>query len=445
MIRIGYHFFANEHMAKRSNDFSVRLGSVHIWICTFFFFGIIATTAFVAERTERNSWTQETELPNTSIINPGMLSDARERIARGDNVQVQVDTLRARADAVLADRVYTVMDKEIDPPTGDKHDYLSRAPYFWPNPDTPDGLPYIKKDGEIYEPNRSGTDFVSRNKMDHGVIVLSVAYYLLGDERYASGAAERIRAWFLAEETRMNPHLDFAQGVPGIMDGSLWGIIDTWRWSALVDAISLIESSPSWTDADANGMAKWFDQYQQWLRTSELGFDESLMWNNHGSFYDAQVVALSMYAGKREPARAILLEARNRRINHGIEPDGRQLYELERTRSFGYSVFNLRAFFHLAALGDQLDVDLWNYRADDGSGIRQGLDFLAQYADPQIEWPYLDLKFQREVLIPMLRWASYAYNEPAYLEKARMIPGYAEVTAAFPTRVTDIPQLFLEP
>jgi hypothetical protein len=34
------------------------------------------------------------------------------------------------------------------PPSGDKHDYMSQAPYFWADPSKPGGLPYIRRDGE---------------------------------------------------------------------------------------------------------------------------------------------------------------------------------------------------------------------------------------------------------------------------------------------------------
>ena len=42
----------------------------------------------------------------------------------------------------------SVMDKGVTPPSGDKHDYMSQAPYWWPDPTKPDGSPYIRKDGE---------------------------------------------------------------------------------------------------------------------------------------------------------------------------------------------------------------------------------------------------------------------------------------------------------
>ena len=44
---------------------------------------------------------------------------------------------------------YSVTDKTLSPPSGNKHDYMSLAPYWWPNPNTANGLPYIRRDGVV--------------------------------------------------------------------------------------------------------------------------------------------------------------------------------------------------------------------------------------------------------------------------------------------------------
>ena len=53
-----------------------------------------------------------------------------------------------RADEHLKKGPYSVTYKKALPPSGDKHDYISMGPYWWPNPKTADGLPYIRRDGE---------------------------------------------------------------------------------------------------------------------------------------------------------------------------------------------------------------------------------------------------------------------------------------------------------
>ena len=53
-----------------------------------------------------------------------------------------------KVDRILTEhKLYTVMHKTQIPPSGDKHDYMSQGPYWWPDPSKPDGKPYIRKDG----------------------------------------------------------------------------------------------------------------------------------------------------------------------------------------------------------------------------------------------------------------------------------------------------------
>ena len=48
--------------------------------------------------------------------------------------------LRKNADEALNRGPYSVTFKKDVPPSGDKHDYMSFSRYWWPNPDTSDGL-----------------------------------------------------------------------------------------------------------------------------------------------------------------------------------------------------------------------------------------------------------------------------------------------------------------
>ena len=63
------------------------------------------------------------------------------------------ETLKKEADRLSDAQPLSVMMKEKTPASGDKHDYMSQARYFWPDPAKPDGLPYINRDGiqHLYE------------------------------------------------------------------------------------------------------------------------------------------------------------------------------------------------------------------------------------------------------------------------------------------------------
>ena len=57
--------------------------------------------------------------------------------------------LMADAKNALDAKPTSVVEKNRTAASGDKHDYLSLAPYWWPDPDKEDGLPWIRRDGEV--------------------------------------------------------------------------------------------------------------------------------------------------------------------------------------------------------------------------------------------------------------------------------------------------------
>jgi hypothetical protein len=329
-------------------------------------------------------------------------------------VAATIKALAERADKLLKEGPYTIVDKPKPPPGGDKHDYISMAPYYWPDPTKPDGLPYIRKDGQ-HNPEINKYDRPLLGKMSQAVGDLALAYYLTGDERYAEHAAKLLGVWFLDADTYMRPHLNFAQFIPGVNNGRGIGIIETRLLVDVVDGVGLLSGSKHWTKQDQAGMEKWFTDYVNWLRTSKNGRDEDNAANNHGSWYDVQVVTFALFVGDRDLAKKVLEDAKTRRIAKQIEPDGSQPLEEKRTRSFDYSEFNLRALICLASLGDRLGVDLWHFETKDGRGIRKALDYLIPFAAGEKEWKHEQIaKAKFADLAPLLRRVAVAYNEPRY-------------------------------
>src|SRR6266516_5738947 len=138
-----------------------------------------------------------------------------------------------------------------------------------------------------------------------------------------------------------------------------------------------LERSHPRSAADQRGMAQWLSAYLGWLRSSVIGKQERGARNNHGTWYDAQVAALALFTDDTALARSTLADARTRRIGSQVMADGRQPYELARTRSLAYSVMNLEGLCRLAELARHLGVDLWSYRSPRGGSIRKALDYLA--------------------------------------------------------------------
>jgi hypothetical protein len=310
------------------------------------------------------------------------------------------------------------MHKDKLPPSGDKHDYMSLAPYFWPNPDTTDGLPYVRHDGKANPESRDpkANDSPAIKVMGDNVETLALAYYFTGNETYAEGAAKVARTWFLDPATRMNPHLKYAQAIMGVNEGRGTGILEAIHISVAADALGLLAESKAWPKDNQKALKEWLRTYHDWLIESDPGKDERRAKNNHGTFYDVQAVRIALVIGRIDPAKRILEEAKQGRIAAQIEPDGKQPLELDRTTSFSYSRFNLEALTELATLGEHAGVDLWNFTTEDGRSVRKAIDYMLPYADvPPKPWPLQQIKEKRESeFMPIFRRATLAYGGDAY-------------------------------
>lgn len=323
------------------------------------------------------------------------------------------------AGKALHEMPFSVTDKAVSPPSGDKHDYLSLAPYAWPNPNLPGGLPYLFRDGKT-NPERDGIpDHAYFTRLATLTETLGLAYYFTADEAFAQQAAKLLRTFFLDAGTRMNPNLNYAQGVPGKEAGRPAGIIDSVPIARLIDGVQLLRASRSWSNEDQSALEGWFRAYLGWLRESDLGRKEGQARNNHGTWYDVQVVALALATDQAELAREVLAFGHKRRIGREIEPDGRQPEELQRTRSWHYAVYNLQAFVALANLGERVGVDLWRYQTPDGRSIRKAIDWLIPFALGKQTWTSRDLDGMKpEALWPIVREAATVLRDPQLGEAA---------------------------
>ncbi len=356
------------------------------------------------------------------LITGAQVKDAAQRASANASSGVAAELL-ASADRDLRLKPMSVTDKSLTPPSGDKHDYMSQAPYWWPDPTKPDGKPYIRRDGERNPEINKLPDHDNLGRLTNAVATLGLAYRLSKKPEYAEHAAILTRVWFLDPTLRMHPHLKFGQGIPGINDGRGIGIIETRGLPDLLDGITLIADSGAWTKADDVGLQRWMREYLAWLTTSTHGLEEANNGNNHETWYDVQVASLALYTGQRDLARKTL-EGSRARIDRQFAPDGRQPRELERTRSFDYSEFNLTAFFNLAVLGQRADVDLWTYQSPDGRSLRRGLDFLVPYAAGDKRWDFDQITpFRGSTISDVLRRAAVAWHEPSYRTLADKLGG----------------------
>ncbi len=352
-----------------------------------------------------------------------LLSTKQRIAARDESLQPAFAKLLADAESALSAGPFSVIDKTLTPPSGDKHDYISFGPYWWPDPTTPSGLPYIRKDGLVNPESRTGADWLSLHNMATAVTTLVLASYLDDNETCARRAAMLLRTWFLDPESRMNPHLQYGQAIPGRVDGRGTGIIDTMVLPPVVDVIELLGDLPALTGEETAELRAWFARYLAWLLTSEHGKEEQAARSNHGTWYDVQVVRFALFTGDTDLARKTLASVNTRRIALQIMPNGAQPSELARTRSFGYSVMNLTGMVRLAEMAEALGIDLWHFQTPDGRCLRAALDYLAPYADRNLQWPHKQIEEVNQLsLLPLLLAGRRAYPSAKYEEMIACLP-----------------------
>lgn len=367
----------------------------------------------------------------TFFLNPVVMEALKRDAATDPALMEAKKALVARADAALARGPYAVTQKRVLPPSGKLQDYLSIAPYWWPDPAKKNGIPYIRKDGEI-NPDRDSPkyDLARLEAMRSDVETLGFAYYFTDDARYAAHAAKLVRVWFIDSKTRMNPNLSYAQAVPGREEGRAEGIIDTRRLQGVIEAIGLIGPAQVLSADEQASLERWYSEYSDWLMTSRLGKEEGAAANNHALWYDSQLAQFALFARRPDVTKRIASAFVARRITPQFADNGSLPKELARTRSLHYSVFALAAAYDVADLGQCVGVVIWNRTDAKGRGLRKATDFLAPYAGQIARWPYPELRPDADPLNDLLVRAAAQWPDGGY----QADPKRAAIRTYFKTR-----------
>ena len=361
--------------------------------------------------------------PKTLAIDGKVLQNNYELIVANDVDKVRaLKSLLKKADKVLEEaKVYSVMNKKQMPPSGDKHDYMSTGPYWWPDPTKPDGLPYIKKDGLRNPTYYDITDSQEINKVEDEALTLALAYYFTREKKYAKFASKLIKTWFLDTETRQNPNLNFGQGIPGLNTGRGTGIIETRDVYRVQDAAILIQETPNWSKENHQALKKWFSDYLTWMLESPIGKDEADSNNNHGTFYSEQIIAFALFTERTEVALNEIEIFKNR-MESQLKSDGSQPFELARTKSWNYVNMNLYGYFLIAKLAENAKIQLWNQQISEGKNMKNALDWIVPYLKNEKNWEYEQIqKIGFGETIKILKYASKKYSNPEYEALAKKI------------------------
>jgi len=328
------------------------------------------------------------------------------------------------ATAALAIPPVTITAFRAELSEGGPNDFYSNGDYWWPDPSKPDGLPYIQRDGES-NPGNFNHHRIMLRKMRDAVAALGAAYMLTHEDRYAVKAAELLRVFFLDRETRMNPHLKYAQAIPGRTPGRGIGIIDTLHLAEVPLAIQVLQPSPAFPPALLTGLKQWFSEYTDWMITSTNGQQEANAGNNHAVAYWLQIATFARLTG--DEARRSEARRRFKEIFVAVQmaTNGSFPQELRRTKPYGYSIFQLDNMASLCQVLSTPADDLWKFELTDGRGIRKAMAYLYPFLADKSKWPLKpDIQAWEgwPARQPCLLLGGLAFNQPEYLELWKKLP-----------------------
>jgi hypothetical protein len=321
---------------------------------------------------------------------------------------------------------------------GGKHDFYSEGDYWWPNPKSVDS-PYIQKDG-LTNPDNFVAHRLAMIRFSRIVGALASAYKITGDEKYVRQALKHCLAWFVNEETKMNPNLLYAQAIKGRATGRGIGIIDTIHLIEVVQGLMAMEKAKNIDENTLQAIRNWFEQYLNWLTTHQYGKDEMNAENNHGTCWVMQVAAFAKFINNKKLITFCLNRYKNVLLPNQMAIDGSFPRELRRTKPYGYSIFNLDAMSTICQLLSTKEDNLWNYETADRKSIKKGIEFLFPYVKDKNKWPYQkDVMYWNDwpVAQPFLVFGGVTFHQKEWLDtwkKLEHAPIIEEVIRNLPVR-----------
>jgi hypothetical protein len=337
------------------------------------------------------------------------------------------DEVLKRADRDLNEKPITVTAFHSERSAGGIHDFYSEGDYWWPDTLNPEG-PYVQRDGQTNPEN-----FVAHR---HAMIRFSTlvgnltsAYLLTKDQKYIDAALVHIRAWFINQETKMNPNLLYAQAIRGITTGRGIGIIDTIHLIEVVQSLLQMEKYGLLSDEDLKGTKQWFSEYLTWLTTHPNGIAEMNARNNHGTCWVMQAAIFAQYTGNKDILQFCSDRYKTVLLPDQMATDGSFPRELHRTKPYGYSLFNLDAMATVCRILSTEEDNLWTYTTPDGKNMQKGIDFMLPYVTDKSSWPYQpDVMYWDEwpVAQPFLFFGAIGLKNETYLEVWKTLNHFPE-------------------
>ncbi|WP_167772700.1 alginate lyase family protein [Ramlibacter henchirensis] len=293
----------------------------------------------------------------------GILYDA-QRISRlSSAADIVREAILGKAAEALQKEVPCVLDKLRLPPSKDKRDYYSVAPFWWPDAAGTD-LPYVRHDG-IRNPEAS-LDHIESLQYDStrlqqvfdDVTALSLGSVISGKAEFRAKAEAVLDSWFVGPES-MHPDLRFGQMRRGHdqFEAAGHGIIDAKDLYYFLDGLQILHCREGIAGKIWVGVQHWCTGYLRWLKNSPQGKIEAQAANNHGTCYELQVLALSRFVSNFEEVANSFVRSRAR-LWQQFTDSGSQPAEDNRQNPLHYRLFNVQCWLLLNHMFRRLNLRL---------------------------------------------------------------------------------------
>ncbi len=355
---------------------------------------------------------------------PEFKAAAREARLTVDIAAIDRARILRAAAAALNQEPVTITAHPAKLSEGGPNDFYSNGDYWWPDPSKPNGLPYIKRDGETNPENFSQHRLIVKTLRD-SVSALAAAYKITGDDKYVTKAVSLLRVFFLDSKSRMNPNLNFAQAVPGVSPGRGIGIIDALHLIEVPAAVKAMEKSKAFPPDMAPALRVWFRELAEWMTTSKNGNEEARAKNNHAVAFYLQLAVYADFIGDQDKLALCRQQYKEVFIARQMAPDGSFPLELARTKPYGYSIFQLDNMTMLTHVLSTAEDNLWTFETKDGKSISKAIAYLYPFLADKSKWtlkPDVNAWEGWPARQPNLIFGGIALGEQRYIDLWQKLP-----------------------
>ncbi len=321
------------------------------------------------------------------------------------NNEVALQQLKNFTEEIFAHELETVVSKEMTPPSNNKHDYVSLATYWWPNKDTKNGLPYVQKDGYA-NPEGAKYDKDKFRRLAYITYNGALLYYITEDKKYYELIEKHLKNWFIDDNTKMNPNMNFGQFIPGITNGRREGIIDyTANFMYALSMLNILKQNGMIEENLLNELIKWHTEFKKWLLTSNIGIHESQSENNHGTMYYLGLIIISEFIDDTNDIDAFIQKS-NEKMLLQVDEDYKLPLELKRTKSLSYTLMCYKGLL------DTLRLSLKYENNINKSVLEKVAAWMKPYYNENKKWPYTQVtQYDKALNIYFAHSYKYISNE----------------------------------